>query len=74
MKKCYICGIPLSNVDYPDLEDVRGPMACDRCLMIEIKKREPLVKFLDAQGKETDDVDKCVTLQGIRLRNLPKKA
>ena len=74
MKKCYICGIPISNIDNPELEDVRASMACDRCLLIEIKKRYPLVKFLDAQGKETNDVDKCVTLQGIKLKNIPKKA
>jgi hypothetical protein len=73
MKKCSICGIPLSNIDNPELEDVRVPMTCDRCLLIEIKKSHPLVKFLDAQGKETDDVDKCVTLQGIKLKKMPKK-
>jgi hypothetical protein len=48
-------------------------MACDRCLLIEIKKKYPLVKFLDAQGKETNDVDECVTLQGISFRRTPKK-
>ena len=49
-------------------------MACERCLLTEIKKRNPAVKFLDAQGNETNDVDKCVTLQGIGLKGLsPKK-
>jgi hypothetical protein len=72
--KCSICGILLSNVDYPELEEARSSLACDRCLLIEIKKREHLVKFLDAQSKETDDVDKCVTLQGIRLKKMTKKA
>jgi hypothetical protein len=74
MKKCSICKIPISNIDNPELEDVRVPMACDRCLLIEIKKEHQLVKFLDAQGKETDDVDKCVTLRGIKLKNMPTKA
>jgi hypothetical protein len=74
LKKCYICGIPLSNIDDPGLEDVRVPIACDRCFLIEIKKNYPLVKFLDAHGKEPDDVDKCVILQGIKLKNMPKNA
>lgn len=59
VKKCEECGIPLLSNEYK---------ICEPCFYIKLKKQIPSIKFIKADGTETQNPDEAVTIQGIRLK------
>jgi hypothetical protein len=45
---------------------------CQNCLLYELKLRAPKIKFLKADGTETQDAAECVVIQGIKLKERKK--
>jgi hypothetical protein len=62
--KCVICGepTPSPHVEY-----------CELDFLMELRKWHPEIKFLKADKTETQIPEECVYIQGIRLRELPKR-
>jgi hypothetical protein len=66
MKKCKVC-------DYPLSEEEEAAGICETCFCKRLKELYPHVKFLRADGTETDDIEEAEYIQGIELKKDLKK-
>ena len=41
---------------------------CEECFLMELRKYHPKIKFLKADGTETEKIEECVYIQGIKLK------
>jgi hypothetical protein len=62
MKKCEVCGYPLT-------EKEECARICERCFISRLKELVPQMKLLRKDGSETNEPDEAEYLGGIKLAN-----
>jgi hypothetical protein len=62
MKKCEVCGYPLT-------EEEECARICERCFILRLKELVPNMKLLRKDGTETNEPDEAEYLGGIKLKD-----